>query len=217
MFLELHYSLQYVERNGRNLSNPWSMRQVAICHRISLKRCFSGWIIIHPSNALQERLSTLRDENISRLDERESLEICAASSHLTIILNGLENWNSYLEYLSSEFKNRVGAVYDYLLKRWVSLWRFFANTSFASKYRATGLSLVRLPRLQAKMTTNSKLELRICNGYNGFDSICTLSEAICYKTLKLSKVFANLQMLCYLEMGIILAIVPPETKHMMNS
>jgi hypothetical protein len=92
------------------------MRQMAVCNRTSLENCFSTWIIIHPSKKLQERLSASRGDTMATLDKLEVLELRLFSNHLIIIFNALENWSAYLEYLSSEFKNRVSIQSNFVVR-----------------------------------------------------------------------------------------------------
>ncbi|KAF2469936.1 uncharacterized protein BDR25DRAFT_35692 [Lindgomyces ingoldianus] len=108
---ELHYVLRYVEKHGRDLSNPWSMRKMAICHKFAREGNISSWIIVHGSKTLQDRLTAPRAEPISSLHGWDALEASAASNHLLILLDALRNWDDYIEYLSAEFKDTVSLAY----------------------------------------------------------------------------------------------------------
>jgi hypothetical protein len=96
-----------VEKHGRNLKNPWSIRQLAIYQQVNLTRCFSCWIIIHANKLLQSNLSKATHRQEPDFDSREVLLRSIFSRHLAIVSSTVQNWNSYLDYLSNEFKKTV--------------------------------------------------------------------------------------------------------------
>ncbi|KAJ4175238.1 hypothetical protein NW754_005658 [Fusarium falciforme] len=96
---ELHYTLRYVEKHSRNMKIPWSMRQMAVCHRANIDNQFSSWILVHAGHDLKESLCARTDEYLS-----DGVEDRAATVHLTILHFAARNWSAYLDYLSSEFK-----------------------------------------------------------------------------------------------------------------
>jgi hypothetical protein len=104
---ELHYTLRYVEKHGRDLSNPWSVRQVAIYQQVNFGRCFACWIIIHANKLLQDNLSKTMHKETPNFDSHEVLLRSIFSRHLIIVASAVQNWNAYLDYLSSEFKKTV--------------------------------------------------------------------------------------------------------------
>ena len=99
---ELHYTLRYVEKHSRDIKNPWSMRQMAVCHRANIDKQFSSWILVHAGHDLQESLCVKTDKY-----PPDEVEDRAATVHLTILHFAARNWSAYLDYLSSEFKQIV--------------------------------------------------------------------------------------------------------------
>jgi hypothetical protein len=105
--IELHYVLRYVEKNGRSLSDPWSMRKMAISHTFMIQRRTSAFVVIHASEKLRERTAARRSQEVVGSQGLAAAEASAASNHLVILSIAMENWEDYLEHLFAEFKERV--------------------------------------------------------------------------------------------------------------
>lgn len=83
------------------------MRQMAITQRADINAQFSSWILVHAGQSLVEGLCSRTDELPSDPGGLSGLELRAASSHLTILQFAAKNWATYLNYLSTEFRERV--------------------------------------------------------------------------------------------------------------
>lgn len=105
---ELHYSLLYVEKHGRDLANPWAVRHMSVYQQARFDQAFSVWIIIHVSASMQEKFSANMPINEEGLDACVMLEIKTLMGHMAIISTAVVNWGSYIDSLSEAFAHRVG-------------------------------------------------------------------------------------------------------------
>jgi len=102
---EFCYSVKYVELNGRNRGDPWSVRQTAVYHQISIETKRSRWIILQPSESTRARLkSVLNDDYRQGRSGRSDCMI----PHMVLLSTMVSNWQEYIEYLHSELLKLVG-------------------------------------------------------------------------------------------------------------
>ena len=96
--VEICYNILYVERHGRNLRDPWSLRQFGVYHQLCKALDTSRWILLNPTERIQ---SHLRHFFESRSDRRH------LALHIELLLFTGSNWTEYIEYLSAELKKHV--------------------------------------------------------------------------------------------------------------
>ena len=78
---------------------------MAVWHRFVAANNISSWIIVYGSEKIQDTLTKPRAETISNLNGRDAVTASAAFNSLLIMIDALQNWDEYVGYLSSEFKN----------------------------------------------------------------------------------------------------------------
>lgn len=106
--LELCYTLQYMEENGRSQGDPWSSRQAGIYQQVDLKTRKSVWVLIQPPRSTRKSL-----EEALQSDDRN---FCSSSSnpmllHATILLTTADNWEDYLKHLYSQVQVLVNGPF----------------------------------------------------------------------------------------------------------
>ncbi|RDW60750.1 hypothetical protein BP6252_12133 [Coleophoma cylindrospora] len=90
---ELCYILQYVERNGRNHGDPWSLRQSGVYQQSRGNQQASVWIILQLSRHARQCLEDyMRNTDLSNRDyDDDPMHI-----HLHILLATSGNWCDYV-------------------------------------------------------------------------------------------------------------------------
>ena len=67
---ELCYIVQYVDKNGRDRGDPWSLRQTGVYEQVDIETGKSVWIILQPSSSarqcLEQGLQTLDQDTYGR-------------------------------------------------------------------------------------------------------------------------------------------------------
>ena len=104
---EFCYNLRYVERNGRNHGDPWSLRQTGVYHSYDYKSQKSIWIILQPSTYVLEHI-----ENVLRtLPRDDSLSRGGYMLLHCFILSSMErNWRDYIEDLQTRLDGLVSLI-----------------------------------------------------------------------------------------------------------
>jgi hypothetical protein len=101
---EFCYNLRYVERNGRNQGNPWSLRQTGVYHSYDRKSQKSIWIILQPSTFVLENI----EHFVRSLTQDDFLSRGAYILLHCFILSSMEkNWRDYIEDLQARLNNLV--------------------------------------------------------------------------------------------------------------
>lgn len=98
---EFAYNLRYVEKHGRDLVNPWSVRHMAVYHQFDAEKKSSKWIFLHPSAAVRQQLEKVVSEvACPGPADRRFL-------HLMFLWSTEKNWRDYVNYFENEFKALV--------------------------------------------------------------------------------------------------------------
>jgi len=93
------YNLRYMERHGRELHDPWSCRQTAICQKYHYSHSRSTWLIIHHPQALYDSLRDMELQNIAH----------PMALHIRCLRAALHNWREYLNFRGTELRSLVSA------------------------------------------------------------------------------------------------------------
>jgi hypothetical protein len=105
---EICYKIQYVERNGRNRGDPWSLRQVGIYQKSSFESGRSIWIFAQLPNILRARLQqTLR--------EAAEQDQSPMKFHAILFSVIGRNWTAYIEDLYSQVAELVSLAQSFRL------------------------------------------------------------------------------------------------------
>ncbi|EPS37252.1 hypothetical protein H072_9064 [Dactylellina haptotyla CBS 200.50] len=92
---ELCYNIQYVEKHGRKLQDPWSVRQVGVYHQLCENVEQSRWLLLGP---MQSLLSSLKNTIASEANS------CYLTIHAALLLSTSTGWPEYIEYLKTELQ-----------------------------------------------------------------------------------------------------------------
>ncbi|PMD19759.1 hypothetical protein NA56DRAFT_705470 [Hyaloscypha hepaticicola] len=90
------YNLQYVDLNGRNRGDPWSLRQCGVYQQICLKTCRSRWVLLQVSDKIRAQLDQALQ---NRSQKNVELGINPMVPHIIFISTMAVNWQEYLEHL----------------------------------------------------------------------------------------------------------------------
>lgn len=102
---ELCYIVQYVEKNGRDRGDPWSLRQTGVYEQVDIETGKSVWIILQPSSSarqcLEQGLQTLDQDTYGRNTSDPML------LHSIFLLATADNWVEYIKHLHSQADEMV--------------------------------------------------------------------------------------------------------------
>merc|ERR1711939_873721 len=89
---DLCYNVQYFEKHGRNLEDPWSCRQSVIYHKYDMAKNCSIWVTVQPPDTWESSLKDLCHHRLSH----------PLFMHLRFIRSAAANFRDYLNYISSK-------------------------------------------------------------------------------------------------------------------
>ena len=108
---ELSYILQFVEKNGRNRGDPWSLRQTGVYQQVTFDSRQSAWIFLQLSSATRVVLEKVLRRKSSCPGERES----PMTIHALLLGATVDNWGEYIQNLSTQLRDVVSwAIWIYL-------------------------------------------------------------------------------------------------------
>lgn len=104
-FPELCYTIQYVEQNGRQRGDPWSLRQTGIYQQVSSEANNSIWTILSPSPSIQEYIEqTLQGSDPGSCDGQATHPLLL---HVIVLLATTDNWVGYIKHLQIQADEMV--------------------------------------------------------------------------------------------------------------
>ena len=103
---EVCYKIQYVERNGRDRGDPWSLRQVGIYQKLSSESGRSIWIFTRLPDILRVRLQ-------QNLIEAAGRDQSPMKFHAVLITVLGRNWAAYIEDLYSQLADLVSLAQSF--------------------------------------------------------------------------------------------------------
>lgn len=105
---EICYNVLHVQKHGRKLPDPWSLRQTGIYHQMVNDQLGSRWIVLDLQGDLQ---ANLKDFLESRTDYSH------LAMHLELLIAMGSNWSEYIEFLGSELRKQVSFAVAYISYR----------------------------------------------------------------------------------------------------
>ena len=93
--------MPYVEKHGRQLSNPWSIRQTGAYWQLAPPTKKSRWVIID----LTERKKIIEGAFA------QALRCCPARMGVELLQACGSNWAEYIEYLELQLQKLVSQAY----------------------------------------------------------------------------------------------------------
>lgn len=101
---EICYNIHYVEKNGRNRGDPWSLRQMGVYQQVSLPKKNSVWIMLQPSGRCREHLDKISQANT---EDHSHLFANPMLLHLHFLTAMAGQWEDYIQDLQDRLKNLV--------------------------------------------------------------------------------------------------------------
>lgn len=99
---EICYRIQYPVRNNRDRGDPFSMRQMGVCHK-SCGPQSSAWIILQPSPEVSSQLELVfNDAGYAAANEEDPMSL-----HVVFLSSQRANWDDYLEHLRIDLEPLV--------------------------------------------------------------------------------------------------------------
>jgi hypothetical protein len=83
---------------------------MGIYQQVNYARWFSNWIIMHAPRTLQMELTAPETNHESNVTVQKAFGARTASNYLKIVGFAAKSWGPYLEYLASEFKDKVRSL-----------------------------------------------------------------------------------------------------------
>lgn len=97
------YNIRFVELNGRNSGDPWSLRQIGVYEKFNFQSRSSKWILLQPSPAA---LQALEDGLRSREHDLHSFTNLM-SLHTRLLFTSSRQWPDYIDYLRAQLERLV--------------------------------------------------------------------------------------------------------------
>jgi hypothetical protein len=101
---EVCYNLRYVEKNGRNRGDPWSLRQTGVYQKFNMNTGTSTWIILQPSAYTLGRLGAVLEETVTK---RSGICFDPLHMHATFFSAARREWADYIESLKLLLRSLV--------------------------------------------------------------------------------------------------------------
>jgi citrate lyase gamma subunit len=105
---ELCYVNRFIEQNGRNRGDPWSLRQTGVYQKIHFDTGNSSCVILQLSKSIRKQFGHAIAEYIpGRTDQGVQI----MQIHLLVLTSTADNWSEYIEHLHSLVKAVVCTAY----------------------------------------------------------------------------------------------------------
>jgi hypothetical protein len=102
--IEVCYNIRYIEPNGRQKGNPWSLRQTGVYQRLDVSEQRSTWVVLQPSKHARANL-------IPYLEGKDAgnirCKVTALHVHFVFLYSGIRNWHAYVEYAEAQLRRYV--------------------------------------------------------------------------------------------------------------
>lgn len=98
---ELSYILQFVEKNGRNRGDPWSLRQTGVYQQVTFDSRQSAWIFLQLSSSTRAALEKVLRSQPSSPGENDS----PMTLHALLLGTTVDNWDEYIQNLSTQLRD----------------------------------------------------------------------------------------------------------------
>jgi len=95
------YSILYVDKHGRKLKDPWSLRQLGVYHQISSDYRSSHCILLDLAKHAEPYLNDFIESSSGR---------SKFAFHVELLVSLSSNWTEYIEYLDSELRDHVREI-----------------------------------------------------------------------------------------------------------
>lgn len=137
---ELSYIFQFMEKNGRNRGDPWSLRQTGVYQQATFNSYRSAWIFLQLSRSTKIVLENALRSQLKCFGQSDS----PMTLHALLLGATVDNWGEYIQDLSTQLRE-------------VDEKACFAKIGTTSRhnYRITFLDMQALQRLRHKILRTS--------------------------------------------------------------
>ncbi|KAH7081902.1 hypothetical protein BKA63DRAFT_504891 [Paraphoma chrysanthemicola] len=97
------YIVQYVERNGRNRGDPWSLRQTGVYSQTKRSAHQTTWMLLQPSKSTR----SLLEIELSRIISHSTRNSDYLALHALLLRATVDNWGDYVQDLSAQVRSLV--------------------------------------------------------------------------------------------------------------
>ncbi|KAL4879759.1 hypothetical protein BJY04DRAFT_219846 [Aspergillus karnatakaensis] len=106
---EFCYNIQHVERHGRKLKDPWSLRQTGVYHQYCDTGNQSRWVLLNPNERLRN-LVTSHSQTTPEGPTPYGSSLSSWGLDIQLLVSLGLGWPDYIEYLQSELSRLNDAV-----------------------------------------------------------------------------------------------------------
>lgn len=92
---------RFIEQNGRNQGDPWSLRQTGVYQKIDFDTGYSSSVILQLSKSIRKQFGYVIADYVPG---RTGQGIQMMQLHLLILTSTSDNWSEYIEHLHSVVK-----------------------------------------------------------------------------------------------------------------
>ena len=103
VYSELSYIIQFMEKNGRNRGDPWSLRQTGVYQQATFHGNHSAWIFLQLSRPTRTALENALQGQSRCLGESDSPMML----HALLLGVTADNWGAYIQDLSVQLREVV--------------------------------------------------------------------------------------------------------------
>jgi hypothetical protein len=103
IYSELSYLLQFMEKNGRNRGDPWSLRQTGVYQQATFDSDQSAWIFLQLSRSTRIVLENAFRSQLRRFSENDS----PMTLHGLLLEATVDNWGEYIQDLNAQLRDVV--------------------------------------------------------------------------------------------------------------
>jgi hypothetical protein len=104
--IEFCFHVRYPERHGRDLEDPWVMRQLLVHQRYDFQSQTSTWIFLQCPAALQHHLIHVA----SQAQQAAAAGNDPMMTHMIILNYAFKNWRAYINYLEAVVEDLVSYI-----------------------------------------------------------------------------------------------------------
>lgn len=107
IYSELSYILRFVEKNGRNRGDPWSLRQTGVYQQATFNSHQSAWIFLQLSRSTRIVLENALRSQLRCFGQSDS----PMTLHALLLGATVDNWGEYIQCLSTQLREVVSMQY----------------------------------------------------------------------------------------------------------
>ncbi|PVI08330.1 hypothetical protein DM02DRAFT_722620 [Periconia macrospinosa] len=96
--VEFMYNIRYPAKHGRNIQDPWSIRNTAVYQKYNCEQRSCIWVMLQPSEVDYQLISRWNEHSQDSYYQGK----ISSTIRLSLLWNAAHNWRPYMNYLESE-------------------------------------------------------------------------------------------------------------------